>query len=147
MRLFRKSEEENYFYVSRSSISDIGEGLFTLKDIKKGERICKFGGRLIGKQEFDKILDDIKIGIYDPNAENYYVSLSSGLILDSFESDCFAKYANDAEGIIQVERFKNNAKITEGEDKISAYHEALIDIPAGSEIFTSYGTSYWEGFK
>ena len=141
------NKEKKYLNIAKSSIPGIGNGLFTLRKIKKGEKICDFGGDLIGSKEFSKILDDIKKGNYNLEAANYYVSLNSGLILDSYASDCFARYANDAEGIIQDERFKNNAKITEGSNKISAYLEALIDIPEGSEIFTSYGKSYWEGFK
>ncbi len=140
------NKEETHLYIAKSLMPNSGKGLFTSKKIKKGEKICEFGGKLIGKKEFSKILDDIKKGTYNPNTANYYVSLSSGLILDSSESGCFARYANDAEGIVQIKGVRNNAKIMEHTDKISAYLEALVDIPEGSEIFTSYGQSYWKGF-
>lgn len=140
-------KEKAYLYIEKSSIPSCGDGLFTSIAIKRGERICNYGGRLIGSKEFDEILASVKQGDYNMEDANYYISLSSGLILDSSASSCFGRYANDAEGHTQVKCYKNNAKITEGEDKISAYLEALTDIPKGGEVFASYGESYWKGFE
>ncbi len=137
----------DYLLISDSTIPACGKGLFTLKRIKKGEKICQFGGRLIGNKEFSKILKAIEKGNYNLESANYYISLSSGLILDSYESDCYARYANDAEGFTKIDGFKNNAIIIEGEDQVSAYLQAKNDIPKGSEIFTAYGKSYWVSFK
>ena len=140
-------KKEDYLLISNSTIPTSGKGLFTLKRIKKGEKICRFGGKLIDNKEFSKILKAIKKGQYNLESANYYVSLSSGLILDSYESDCFARFANDAEGLNKIVGFENNAMIIEGEDKVSAYLQATKDIDEGSEIFTGYGKSYWVGFK
>lgn len=141
------NNEEDFLLISESTIPNGGKGLFTLKDIKKGERICQFGGKLIGNKDFSQILKELKKGNYNLEAANYYISLSSGLLLDSYESNCFARYANDAEGFNKIEGLRNNARIVEGDDKISAYLEATEDIPEGSEIFTGYGAAYWKGFK
>lgn len=139
-------QKEKNLYIGLSALQGCGEGLYTSQKIKAGERICDFAGTLIGKGAFAKILEAIQNNTYNLENANYYVSLSSGLILDSSASNCFARYANDAEGPQKDSRFKNNAKIMEGEDKISAYLVALEDIPAGSEIFAAYGKSYWKGF-
>ena len=57
----------------------------------------------------------------------------------------FAKYANDAEGLVPS-KFKNNARITlDLNDNVCI--EALRNIKANEELFCSYGKSYWKKFS
>ncbi len=53
-----------------------------------------------------------------------------------------ARYANDAKGLTRVKGITNNAEYTE--DGLRVYITAKKDIPAGSEIFVSYGKEYWD---
>jgi SET domain-containing protein len=58
------------------------------------------------------------------------------------QTGCYAKYANDAEGL-SSSNFKNNAKITLDDDN-NVCIKASKKIKAGEEIFCSYGKRYWE---
>lgn len=57
-------------------------------------------------------------------------------------TECFAKYANDAEAFSKLE-LKNNSKITlDDEDNVCLI--ATKKIKSGDEIFCSYGAKYWK---
>lgn len=62
--------------------------------------------------------------------------------MDSLNTKCFAKYANDAKGLTNS-NFTNNAKITL-DDNEKVCLEATRDINAEEELFCSYGKEYWE---
>ena len=64
-----------------------------------------------------------------------------GNIMDSQNTNCFAKYANDAKGFT-TSKYKNNAKITLDNDG-NVCLKATKKIKAGEEIFCSYGKAYW----
>jgi len=69
------------------------------------------------------------------------MNLPSGETLDCKRTDCFAKFANDAEGI--PSNFENNSIITMDDDN----NVVLLsdrDIKSGEEIFVGYGKSYWK---
>lgn len=65
-----------------------------------------------------------------------------GTIMDSINTPCFAKYANDVNGSIDSE-FKNNAKIGLDEEN-NVCVIAIRKIVSGEEIFCSYGKKYWK---
>ena len=69
------------------------------------------------------------------------MSLPSGEMLDCKRTKCFAKYANDAEGI--PSEFKNNTFIAMDDDD-NVVLVAKRDIKADEEIFTGYGKAYWK---
>ena len=70
------------------------------------------------------------------------MNMLNGSILDAMHSECFAKYANDAEAFSKLE-FKNNSKITlDDEDNVCLI--ATKKIKSGDEIFCSYGAKYWK---
>ena len=62
--------------------------------------------------------------------------------MDSKHVSCFAKYANDASGMMKA-TVKNNAIIALDEDG-SVCLTASKNIRAGEEIFCNYGKAYWE---
>ena len=68
------------------------------------------------------------------------MNLPNGDILDCKQTDCFAKYANDAEG--SDTGFKNNCIISMEEDDVVLV--ATRNIEAGEEIFVEYGENYWQ---
>lgn len=127
------ADEGDYLYVQTSQIPNSGNGLFTSIDIEKDEIVSKFIGEVISDEEAQKRADD--------NDDQYFMSLPSGEMLDCKRTKCFAKYANDAEGI--PSKFKNNTFIAMDDDD-DVVLVAKRDIKAGEEIFTGYGKEYWK---
>lgn len=126
--------EEDYLYIDISQIPNAGKGLYTAIPIFKDEIISYYQG---------EILDDIEAKKRVVNSQDqYFINLLNGLIMDSNYTECFAKYANDAEGL-NHQLFKNNAKITL-DDNGNVCLIALKKIKIGEEIFCSYGKKYWE---
>ena len=65
-----------------------------------------------------------------------------GSIMDCIHTDCYAKFANDAEGLFKG-KYKNNSKITLDDDD-NVCIKASKKIKFGEEVFCSYGKSYWK---
>jgi len=126
--------EEDYLYVQASKIPDAGMGLFTAVKIFRNEIISAFTG---------DILPDKEAELRAKNREDqYFINLLNGKIMDSKHTPCFAKYANDAEGLGNS-GYKNNATITLDDDNRVCL-VAVRNIKAGEEIFTGYGEKYWK---
>ncbi len=126
------ANEDEYLYVQESQIPNSGSGLFTAIDIGKDEIVSKFIGEVISEEE-----SQIRV---DNDDDQYFMSLPSGEMFDCKRTDCFAKYANDAEGL--PTKFKNNTFIGMDDDD-NVVLIAKRDIKAGDEIFTGYGKEYW----
>ncbi|MBK8845636.1 MAG: SET domain-containing protein-lysine N-methyltransferase [Bacteroidetes bacterium] len=107
--------------------------MFTVINIYKDEVISKFEGELLSLAEA-KLRED-------SGNDKYFIMMLEGSTMDSMNTACFAKYANDAEGFAKS-KFKNNAKIALDENgKVCLI--AKRNIKAGEEIFCSYGKRYW----
>ncbi len=133
-----QAEESDYLYIQTSQLPSSGNGLFTAIDIYKDEIISIFKG---------EILSDIEAELRAKNnANQYFMNLHNGSILDCKNTDCFAKYANDANGFSIPkfrDNFKNNAKITLDENN-NVCLIAIRKIKSGEEIFCDYGKRYWK---
>lgn len=125
--------EEDYLYTELSQIKGAGVGLFTAIKIYKDEIIAVFEGEIINNLEQQKRILE--------NKQGYFISLVTGGVMDSMNTKCFAKYANDANGVIKS-TFKNNAFITLNE-RDSPCIVANRTIKVGEEIFCDYGQLYW----
>jgi SET domain-containing protein len=126
--------ESDYLYIQPSQIEKAGNGLYTAIDIFKNETISLFKGEIITNKEAKKRVKK--------NNDSYFINLLDGSIMDSIHTDCYAKYANDAEGISN-NSFKNNAEITLDDDD-NVCIQAIRAISSGQEIFCSYGKPYWK---
>lgn len=126
--------EEDYLYIDPSQIPGAGNGLFTAIKIYKDEIIAVFEGEILTIQEIENRKKE--------NRDAYFIDLVSGGVLDSMNTVCFAKYANDANGVVKSP-FKNNTFITLNE-KDKPCIVATRVIKAGEEIFCSYGDNYWK---
>ena len=126
-------EEVEYLYIKTSLIIGAGKGLFSAISINKNELISIFKGELLQEKSANKRIE--------LRQDNFFMNLPNGKILDTMNTDCFAKYANDAKGV-QTSSFKNNALITINQKKQICL-VAKVNIKAGSEIFCSYGKAYW----
>ncbi len=129
-----QAEESDYLYIQISQLQNSGNGLFTAIDIYKEEIISLFKG---------EVLSDVEAELRAKNkASHYFMNLLDGTILDCKNTDCFAKYANDASGFSKSD-FKNNAKITLDENH-NVCLIAIRKIKSGEEIFCDYGKKYWK---
>jgi len=128
--------EEDYLYVNGSQIKGAGNGLFTAIKIFKDEIISVFKGEILTSFEIKKRMQN--------NTDSYFINMVDGRIMDSMNVKCFAKYANDAEGLSKS-TFKNNSKISLDEND-NVCIVATRNIKAGEEIFCSYGKKYWEKY-
>jgi len=130
------AKESEYLYINSSALKGAGKGLFTSLKIYKNEVISLFKGEILTNKEASLRARN--------NQDGYFINMLDGTIMDSNKVKCFAKYANDAEGL-SVLKYKNNSKISldENEDVCLV---ALRNIKIGEEIFCSYGKEYWKKF-
>jgi uncharacterized protein len=127
------SAEQDYLYVQESQIPNAGKGLFTAIKIYKHEVIAIFDGEILSTTQ-------AKIRV-DKNENGYFINLLNGKIMDSMHTDCFAKFANDADGC-KTKLFKNNCIIMMVNDTQVGI-VAIQPIKVNAEIFCSYGKAYW----
>jgi SET domain-containing protein len=124
---------EKQLYVKKSTLPNAGKGLFTKKFIPKGTRIIEYKGKVKTWKEVQAEEGD--------NGYIYYVKRSH--VIDALKiKNSLARYANDARGLERVKNISNNAEYAE--DGVRVFIESTKDIPAGSEIFVSYGPEYWQ---
>lgn len=126
--------EADYLYVETSQLPNAGKGLYTAIQIYKDEVISVFKGEIISDE-----VAEIRVALHQ---DQYFINMLNGTIMDSMNLDCFAKYANDAQGYASS-KFKNNAKIALDEEN-NVCLIATKNIKAKEEIFCSYGKKYWK---
>ena len=132
-----EAKEADYLYIDESQIPDSGNGLFTAIQLFKDEVISIFNG---------EILSDNEAHLRFMNgADGYFINMPDGSIMDSLNVKCFAKYANDALGLVKT-KFTINSKITL-DDNGNVCIVANRNILVGEEIFCSYGKAYWKKFE
>lgn len=131
------AKESDYLYTKESQLPNAGKGLYTSIDIFKDEVISIFKGETLTHKE--AALRAKK------HADGYFINMLDGSILDSKHVFCFAKYANDSQGLKKT-AFPYNAEIyLDDEERVCLI--ALKKIKSGEEIFCSYGKKYWQKFK
>ncbi|WP_276366582.1 SET domain-containing protein [Chryseolinea sp. H1M3-3] len=124
---------QKQLYIKKSTIPNAGKGLFTKKPIAKGTRIIEY----IGRRSKWK---DVK----DEDGKNGYIFyINRNHVIDALRTTtAFARYANDARGLVRIKGLLNNSDYVV--DGLKAYIEAKRDIPAGGEILVDYGKDYWK---
>ena len=126
--------ESDYLYIKPSQLPLSGNGLYTAIPIYKDEIIAIFEGELLTQRQ-------IQIRV-NKEKDQYFISMPDGTIMDSYKTECFAKYANDAKAYPDS-GFTNNAKIAMSDDDDICLI-AISSIKANQEIFCNYGRKYWE---
>ena len=123
---------EKHLEIKESNIPGAGSGLFTDIFIPTGTRIVEYKGRI--RTWKDAQYDDT----------NYYILfVTSRHIIDAKNyKKSPARYINDARGLQKIKGLSNNAEFRR--EGLKIFVEAIKDIPAGGEIFVSYGKEYWD---
>jgi len=126
---------EKDLLVKTSSLPNSGKGLFTKVFIPKKTRIVEYQGEICKWSDVEDNFD---------NGYIYFVNKNH--VIDAGNTKKFlARYANDALGLSTEKGMHNNSRyMTKG---LQVFIESLEDIPAGSEIFVSYGKEYWDVVK
>jgi uncharacterized protein len=132
-----EAREQDYLYIKESNIPASGNGLFTAIPIYKDEVISIFKGKILSDNEAQRRATN--------GDDAYFMNMPDGTILDAMRVNCFAKYANDASGLVKSE-YKNNSKIT-FDDQGKVCLVATKKILVGAEIFCSYGKKYWKNYS
>jgi uncharacterized protein len=128
MALLRKQ-----LYIKKSGIPNAGKGLFTKKPISKGTRIIEYTGKRTTWKE-----------VKDEDGKNGYIFyINRNNVIDALPTKkAYARYANDARGLVRIKGVLNNSDYID--DGLKAYIESKKDIPAGGEILVDYGKDYWK---
>lgn len=126
--------EADYLYIETSQLDNAGRGLFTSITIYKDDIISVFKGEILTESQAEARVES--------NQDQYFINMIDGTIMDSINTECFAKFANDASGF-QQKKFRNNAEIgLDNENNVCLI--ATKNIKSGAEIFCNYGKRYWE---
>ena len=121
--------------VKHSTLPNSGKGLFTKRDIKKGERIVEYLGEIITEAELDRRAEKDIFG--------YAFYINSKRVIDAYYTpNAIARYANDAHGYTRQMDIRNNCCYEIWKNR--GWITAEKNIKAGSEIFVSYGKEYWK---
>lgn len=152
---FHNTECESLVKVWPSSILGLGFGLFVTKDVEEGEVVCVYTGVRTS---------------YEPENWKYTVEADWSNPVTGVLEKCYldasslntasGRWVNDAcdyEGVHSdyVTGRKNNINFKTRIEKqkhstldqwyIKMY--AIVDIPAGSELFVRYGVDFWKRFR
>ena len=131
------ADEADYLFIKKSQLPNAGNGLYTSITIFKDEIISVFKGKILTDIEARKRAQD--------NTDGYFINMLDGSIMDSNHVFCYAKYANDSQGL-QKTPLPYNAEISLNDDE-QVCLLAIKKIKPGEEIFCSYGKKYWKKFK
>jgi SET domain-containing protein len=124
---------EKFLVIKPSTLPDAGMGLFTKTFIAAGTRVVEYKGRVTTWKEVEHDHDNVYLFTVTPNH-----------VIDARRSlKSFSRYANDARGFTRIKGVTNNAIYVQDENN-RVFLEAKRDIPAGAEIFVSYGNDYWK---
>ena len=108
----------------------VGYGLFLTEDVKAGETIIEYTGKIIKECEVDAASDAYKkFGL----SRDYMLSLENGYTIDSTSGGSAARFANHS--------CEPNSEFTEYEDEdgnVYCFIDALIDIPRFTEVLVDY---------
>jgi len=124
---------EKFLFVADSTLPDAGQGLFTRVQIKKGQRLAEYKGKIRPWREVKG----------EDGYNEYLLKINRSQAIDAKKHlHVVARYANDARGLVRVKGLMNNAEyVIEGK---RCFLEATRSIPAGSEVFVYYGKEFWQ---
>ncbi len=124
---------QKHLLIKRSKIYEAGKGLFTKILIAKGTYIAEYKGKITTWKEVQK--SEVFNGYV------YYVNRN--YVIDAMPYiKTFARYANDANGLVKIKGLNNNCEYVKENGKV--FIKAIKNIKAGEEILIPYGKDYWD---
>jgi len=126
--------------VKKSKIPGGGNGLFTTSNIQKGDLIVEYKGKKRTLEQCKKLYGE-KLD----KAPYLYIISKNNYIDAQYTINELGRYANDANGLIQVKGLKNNAEYVNIKGR--PYIVATKNIKPLSEILVDYGNEYWKIIK
>ncbi len=124
--------------VKKSQIPNSGKGLYTKRDIKKGERFVEYVGEIITENELEERADK--------NIYGYAFYINKKTCIDAYyHPEALARFANDATGFGKIKGLKNNCCYDIWKKR--GWIKAEKNIKAGEEIFVDYGKEYWKDIQ
>lgn len=125
-------------YLKKSTIPGAGLGLFTDDPIAKGKKIVEYLGEIVSWAVCEKRAIENKGG--------YVFHINDNYCIDGYDyTEEYARYANDAAGLVRVKGIKNNSNYQEFGKRV--FIVSTRNIKPGEEIFVSYGRGYWNVVK
>lgn len=127
---------EKQLFIRKSKLPGAGKGLFTKKFIPKGTTIVEYKGTITTWGKVD----------HKDGANGYIYYVKRNHVIDAGpHKEVFARYANDARGLVRVKGIGNNAEYREEGKRV--FIASKKDIPAGGEILVPYGKEYWDTIR
>lgn len=124
--------------VQNSTIPNSGKGLFTNRDIKKGERFIEYLGEIITELELERRAENDIFG--------YAFYINKKKCIDAYyHPESLARYANDAKGLTRIKGISNNCCYEIWKSR--GWIKAEKNIKSGAEILVSYGAEYWRDIR
>jgi SET domain-containing protein len=133
-----KQYNKHLVEIKQSCIPGAGLGLFAIADIPKDTIIDIYHGKRLTKKEYGDI---------DGEKTMYIMEINRNLYIDASIDGGIISFTNDARGLNRTPGVRNNCYFELAEDGKEMYMKTSKNIKAGNELFTFYGTSYWNTVK
>lgn len=118
---------EKDFEVKKSTIKKAGNGLYALKDIKKGDTIGDYKGVVLNEKQFNNQKEMSMYVLFV--TKNHYIDAK-----DPKKSN-YTRYINHSS--------KPNCVFVTSNRWKTAKVKAIKNIKTGEELFLDYGPDYW----
>ena len=131
---FQHSKSTHGLQVKNSHIPNTGQGLYTTKTIKKGQKVASYGGSVVSQNA------------YNQNPSGYGIHLNNNQVLDGKSTQSgLGRYANTCKTANKrLGQCKGqNAKLTVNHRNQTASIKATKKIKAGEEVYVPYGNNFW----
>ena len=131
---FQHSKSALGLQVKTSHIPNTGQGLYTTKTIKRGQKVASYGGNVVSQNA------------YNQNPSGYGIHLNNNQVLDGKSTQSgLGRYANTCKPANkrQGQCKGQNAKLSVNHRNQSASLKATKKIKAGEEVYVPYGNNFW----
>ncbi len=131
---------ESLLSVGKSTIAGAGVGVFAIRDIPAGTRICEYTGRECS------LAEDRTDMTYTYVVDQDHVIVGDGISSKINDSVDFRQLSYDETVTFFTQKglpylFPHNCKFTVEHKKV--YVDAIANIAPGQELFADYGFKYW----
>ena len=131
---FQHSKSTHGLQVKTSHIPNTGQGIYTTKTIKKGQKVASYGGNVVSQNA------------YNQKPSGYGIHLNKNQVLDGKSTQSgLGRYANTCKPANKrLGQCKGqNAKLTVNHRNQTASIKASKTIKPGEEDYVPYGNNFW----